>query len=404
MMSSAFGSSLCFRGRHFVFEGTVTEGMVDIIALTLIAALLAAVMLIAWRSFGRPQPALVWAIAFLIATAEWAISLIMALYAQDNGLLYGLIAGLGCLSNALIAIGFVQRARAQASMVPLLLAAAAAALLIALLSVVIPHRGFRDAIWLFFGGLMLVISAANVARSLKAATLPERAVALMLVLFAGIYFGTAAVALGEGASGHGQGLVLFRAVLALIYPVAFIGVGIFSVFVLAADLAENMRMLATSDELTGIHNRRGFEDAAERAIRNAQRQRQPLAIVIADIDNFKTINDRHGHSAGDRALRHFASRLERLARRGDLIGRIGGEEFALMLVNTRARDALDVVERIRRDIAAMPVDGAAKIRMTASFGVTGLRPGDTSLAALLSRADRALYRSKLEGRDRVTSA
>jgi diguanylate cyclase (GGDEF)-like protein len=190
----------------------------------------------------------------------------------------------------------------------------------------------------------------------------------------------------------------------LLYPLAFIGVGIFAVFLVAADLAETMRQLATVDLLTGIYNRRGFEDSADRALRNAQRQRQPLSVVVADIDNFKVINDRFGHPAGDAALRHFAARLERLVRRGDLIGRIGGEEFALLLVNTRAQDAIEVVERIRRDIAAMPVDGPGRVKMTASFGVTGLRPGDTSLAALLARADRALYRSKTEGRDRVTSA
>ena len=199
-------------------------------------------------------------------------------------------------------------------------------------------------------------------------------------------------------------MMLFRTVLVLLYPLAFVGVGLFAVFLVAADLAEKMRMLATSDVLTGIYNRRGFQDAAERALRNAQRQQQPLAVVVADIDNFKAINDRHGHDAGDRALRHFATRLERLVRRGDLVGRIGGEEFALLLVNTRARNAVEVVERIRRDIAAMPVEGASSISMTASFGITDLRPGDISLAALMSRADRALYRSKLEGRDRVTSA
>ncbi len=382
----------------------MTAAMVNIIALTFIAAMLAAVMLIAWRSFGRPHHALVWAIAFSVATGEWFANLLMRLYADNNALLYALIAGLSCLSNALIAIGFVQRNRAQASMVPLLLAAAAAALLIAGVTFILPHHGLRDAIWLFFGGTMLAISAANVSRSLPLATLPERAIALMLVLFAIIDFGTAATALGQGASGHGEGFALFRTVLVLLYPLAFIGVGLFAVFLVAADLAETMRLMATSDALTGIYNRRGFEDSADRAIRNAQRQRQPLAVVVADIDKFKLINDRHGHGAGDRALRHFAARLERLVRRGDLIARIGGEEFALLLVNTRAQDAVEVVERIRRDIAAIPVDGPDKIEMTASFGVTGLRPGDISLAALLSRADRALYRSKLEGRDRVTSA
>jgi len=329
---------------------------------------------------------------------------LMRLYADDNALYYAIIAGLSCLSNALIAIGFVQRTRPRASMAPLLIAAAAAALLIAMVSLVMPHHGLRDATWLFFGGAMLVISAANVAGSLKEASLPERAIAVMLVLFAAIDFGTASIALGQGAAGEGAGMMLFRTLLVLLYPLAFVGVGLFAVFLVAADLAEKMRMLATSDVLTGIYNRRGFQDAAERALRNAQRQQQPLAVVVADIDNFKAINDRHGHDAGDRALRHFATRLERLVRRGDLVGRIGGEEFALLLVNTRARNAVEVVERIRRDIAAMPVEGATSISMTASFGITDLRPGDISLAALMSRADRALYRSKLEGRDRVTSA
>ena len=382
----------------------MTATMVNIIELAFIAAMLAAVMLIAWRSFGRPRHALVWAISFSVATGEWIANLLMRLYADDNALYYAIIAGLSCLSNALIAIGFVQRTRPRASMAPLLIAAAAAALLIAMVSLVMPHHGLRDATWLFFGGAMLVISAANVARSLKEASLPERAIAVMLVLFAAIDFGTASIALGQGAAGEGAGMMLFRTVLVLLYPLAFVGVGLFAVFLVAADLAEKMRMLATSDVLTGIYNRRGFQDAAERALRNAQRQQQPLAVVVADIDNFKAINDRHGHDAGDRALRHFATRLERLVRRGDLVGRIGGEEFALLLVNTRARNAVEVVERIRRDIAAMPVEGASSISMTASFGITDLRPGDISLAALMSRADRALYRSKLEGRDRVTSA
>lgn len=382
----------------------MTAAMVHIIALTFIAAMLAAVMLIAWYSFGRPRHALIWAIAFAIATGQWFFSLLMRLYAADDLLLFALVAGLSCLSNALIAVGFVARARASARLLPLLLAACAAGVLITGLTFAIHHRGVREAAWLFFGGAMLVISAANVARSLKAAPPPERSVAMMLIMFAAIDFAAAGVTLGEGPAGYSESLMIVHTLLLLLYPLAFIGVGIFSVFLVAADLAETMRQLATSDILTGIYNRRGFEDSAERAIRNAQRQRQPLAVVVADIDNFKAINDRHGHNNGDRALRHFATRLERLIRRGDLIGRIGGEEFALLLVNTRAQNALDVVERIRRDIAAMPVDGPARITMTASFGVTGLRPGDISLAALLARADRALYRSKLDGRDRVTSA
>jgi diguanylate cyclase (GGDEF)-like protein len=90
-----------------------------------------------------------------------------------------------------------------------------------------------------------------------------------------------------------------------------------------------------------------------------------------------------------------------MVRRGDLIGRIGGEEFALLLINTRSIEAVEVVERIRRDVSAVPVDGPETILMTASFGVTDLRPGDTTLANLFARADRALYRAKIDGRDRI---
>lgn len=375
--------------------------LVIIVVLVFIAAMLAAVMLIAWRSFGRPRHALVWAIAFAVATGQWLCNLLLRTGHDDNALLYAATGGLGCLSNALIAAGFVQRNRVPERAMPLLAAAAVASLAIAAANFIQPQMSIRYSTGLGFGGLMMLVSAFNVAGGLRQASIPERAVILMLVLFAVIDFGLAAMAFVQGDS---NGMLLFRSVLALLYPTAFTGVGLFTVFLVAADLADDMRLLATSDVLTGVYNRRGFDDAAERAIRNAQRQRQPLSVVVADIDNFKLINDRHGHTAGDRALRHFAGRLERLVRRGDLIGRIGGEEFALLLVNTRAQDALEVVERIRRDIAAMPVDGGDRIVMTASFGVTGLRPGDISLAALLLRADRALYRSKLEGRDRVTSA
>lgn len=382
----------------------MTAALANVFTLSFIAAMLAAVMLIAWRSFGKPRYAMIWAAAFSVATIEWVSNLLFRFYESEDLLLFAAIVGLCCLSNALLAVGFVQRARPQANMAPLLAAAVVAAIAATAVAYLFPQRDVRDPLWLYFAASMLVIGAASVTRSLRTAPLPERATIIMLILFAAIDAGLGTLALGQGASGESERYQLFRMVLVLLYPLAFIGVGLFSVFLVAADLAETMRRLATSDELTGIYNRRGFEESAERAIRNAQRQRQPLAVVVADIDNFKSVNDRYGHSTGDRALRHFASRIERMVRRGDVVGRIGGEEFALLLVNTRAQDALEVVERIRRDIAAMPVEGRNQIVMTASFGVTGLRPGDISLTALLARADRALYRSKLEGRDRVTSA
>ena len=382
----------------------MTAAQIHIVGLQLVSLMLAAILTIAWRSFDHPRHALVWAIAFYTAVAAWSVNLLWRVATVDDAVMSSLTWALGCCFYALIACGFILRARPQLRIQPLITTSVAAGAAIGLITFFVPHHGLRSALWLIFAGAMMMISAAKVTPTFRGAATTERATVTMLILFGTIHFATAILAIGQGAVGNGPGVATFRMMLILLDPPAFIGVGLFTVFLVAVDLAERMRMLATSDLLTGIFNRRGFEEAADRAIRNAQRQRQPLAVVVSDIDSFKAINDRYGHAAGDRALQHFAGRLERMVRRGDLIGRIGGEEFALLLVNTRAQDAIEVVERIRRDIATVPVDGPSPIVMTASFGITGLRPGDIALGNLLARADRALYRSKMDGRDRVTSA
>ena len=382
----------------------MNAAQINVVNLQFIAVVLAAILTVAWRNFARPQHAAVWACAYVVAFFAWATNFVMLTYFAANPYFFTGIAILTCTSNALIAIGYMQRAGQAKAWIPIYTALMVAVIALILSAFVIHHRGLRDAAWLCFSGGMLAISAANVTRSIRTATTPERATVVMLVLFAALDFVSAGMALRQGADGQGGGLEAFRLTLILLYPPAFVGVGLTTVFLVSADLAERMRSLAVSDLLTGIFNRRGFEEAAERAIRNAQRQRQPLALVVTDIDRFKAVNDRFGHNAGDRAIKHFATRMERMVRRGDLVGRVGGEEFALLLINTSSNDALDVVERIRRDVAAMPVAGPEGISLTASFGVTGLRPGDTSLASMFARADRALYRSKVEGRDRVTCA
>ncbi|MBP8231373.1 GGDEF domain-containing protein [Rhizorhabdus sp.] len=382
----------------------MSAAVVNVITLFFVSTLLAGMMLIAWRSFGRPAHVLIWALAYSAASIEWICNIYLRFGGVSTQPFLGFVYGLCCLANGLLAAGCYIRLKPEARRLPPLLAAGVAAALIGTIVAIDDHQALRDILWLSFAGSMLLICAACVAHPLGRASLPERAVAAMFLLFALVDFCLALMAPGQGAHGEGAGHALFRTVLVIAYPLAFTGVGLFTVFLVATDLAESMRRLATSDQLTGILNRRGFEEAAERAIVNAQRQQAPLALVLADIDNFKAINDRHGHAVGDCALKHFAQRLERLVRRGDLVGRVGGEEFALLLMNTRDANALEVVEHVRLDIASVPVNGAGPLMMTASFGVTGIRPGDTSLAQLLMRADRALYRSKLDGRDRITHA
>jgi diguanylate cyclase (GGDEF)-like protein len=160
------------------------------------------------------------------------------------------------------------------------------------------------------------------------------------------------------------------------------------------------KIAALVDPLTGLANRRAFMLDAEAAIAGRASRKEPLAVLLADLDHFKKINDAFGHAIGDRVLKIFAAVLGRCSASGGLVGRIGGEEFAILLPGRDEAAAVALAERIRRALtdAAMEVDGHA-VGATVSIGVAASRIGD--LAGLLGRADSALYRAKEEGRNRV---
>eukprot|EP01022_Parablepharisma_sp_SALTPOND_P020904 TRINITY_DN3928_c0_g3_i2.p2 TRINITY_DN3928_c0_g3~~TRINITY_DN3928_c0_g3_i2.p2 ORF type:complete len:296 (-),score=106.97 TRINITY_DN3928_c0_g3_i2:144-1031(-) len=159
-----------------------------------------------------------------------------------------------------------------------------------------------------------------------------------------------------------------------------------------------------TDMLTGLPNRRAFYDRAIRELERAERYGRPVSLIMLDIDRFKAINDSHGHAAGDEVLRHLAGILRQEKRSHDLVGRLGGEEFALVLPESSLEEAFNLAERIRATVAASPArhHGAA-IGYSASLGVARQGPGD-SIESLLHRADQALYAAKAGGRNRVEVA
>jgi diguanylate cyclase (GGDEF)-like protein len=163
-----------------------------------------------------------------------------------------------------------------------------------------------------------------------------------------------------------------------------------------------VREQAHTDELTGLANRRAFVQIGMAASDQARRYHRPLALLMMDIDHFKRINDTHGHAVGDAALRAAAGVLRHAARRADTAGRLGGEEFALLLPETAVAQAAVVAERVRRDVAAIIVPhGNTPVRFTCSVGVAEQTPAVNDLDALLRAADEALYRAKAQGRNRV---
>ena len=162
---------------------------------------------------------------------------------------------------------------------------------------------------------------------------------------------------------------------------------------------------ASTDALTGQHNRREFEGGMVREMERARRLRVPLSLALIDIDFFKRINDRHGHDVGDGVLREVAATLRAGIRRSDLVARIGGEEFALVLLGTEPPGARVLLERLRRAVAALRVPaGADTVGCTISVGITDRVDADAEWAALYKRADQALYAAKQGGRDRVVEA
>ncbi|MBC8209137.1 MAG: diguanylate cyclase [Desulfobulbaceae bacterium] len=167
---------------------------------------------------------------------------------------------------------------------------------------------------------------------------------------------------------------------------------------------EKYQALATSDALTGLANRLHFDLVLDQALRQARRSKEPLSLVMVDIDNFKQVNDTYGHDAGDRVLIALAARLQRAIREQDFVARWGGEEFILLLPVTDGGQACQVVEKIRVAVAKIVVPaGADRIRITGSFGVAEFGE-DMSRDELLKLADQALYRAKASGKNCVVKA
>lgn len=160
------------------------------------------------------------------------------------------------------------------------------------------------------------------------------------------------------------------------------------------------------DPLTAALNRRGLDDRLRAEVSYALRQRVPLAVVMFDLDHFKRVNDRHGHDAGDAVLVAVVRRIERMIRPEDTLARYGGEELCLVLRNLDDGDATVLAERIRRNVERLAIPTRrALVRVTVSAGVAGIDGGrPTSAAALLRRADHALYDAKSSGRNRVVAA
>ncbi len=236
-------------------------------------------------------------------------------------------------------------------------------------------------------------------------TYPYRVTAIIAFVFGvcqlirGVYFLTLHAASNPSMFAT-AGSVLLLVVAAAIMPILSMSAMLMVHDALLADA----RDAANRDFLTGALSRQGFEALARRHVGRVLRHARPLALLILDLDHFKRINDTLGHAAGDAVLRAFVQMAQAQLRPTDVLGRIGGEEFALLLPDTDSGNAMHLADRLRKAAAAHVVmAGAQSCRYSLSGGVAVWQPGE-SFDRLSARADRALYDAKHQGRDRICAA
>lgn len=168
------------------------------------------------------------------------------------------------------------------------------------------------------------------------------------------------------------------------------------------NMEEALRDMASRDPLTGIYNRRSFMELARSQLARAHRFSEPMSVFVLDVDHFKRINDSYGHATGDDALRMVAGGCQAILREYDILGRLGGEEFVVVLPGATADESRVVAERVRRHLSRMAIPGPeGRFHLTSSIGISALEGAYDTLEKAIHRADLALYRAKREGRNRV---
>ena len=264
--------------------------------------------------------------------------------------------------------------------------------------------GVRIAIASLVVGLLFLVGTAALARNRREAS-PLRGfliVAMAVLSVIVVLRGILSAAWPEGLGWISPELVQWAGVGALYLMML---TNAFGYLLLTREkLQGELERQQISDTLTDVPNRRGFYAALSPWMALARRPGQPTAIIVLNLDQFKRVNDDYGHPVGDIVLKAMVDVCKRQLRDSDLMGRLGGAEFAIQLPRTSLEDALMVAERIRNAIASMPVKAErAIINLTASLGVTTIR-ADDSMVSLFKRADLALQEAKQSGRNRVVQA
>lgn len=372
-----------------------------IVAMMFASCTLSIIFFMAWTKQGKKPYALSWSIGFLAATAQWFFYLHGDWFASPE--VHSLVTKAFALTLLTLLIrGHCQRSECKHLPKNLWPFAGLIYAGIVWTTMFDPHIGISKALIPATASITFLLSALMIIRHREVTRAAEWAAAASMVIFSLAQAVATSAALLQGVGGDPFYESIYMHYHYLMLPAGYMATGMFVVFMLASDLSEQMKELANHDQLTGVLNRHGLNERGAVALAEFERSDLPVSIVMIDVDNFKSINDKHGHSAGDDALVHFAALLKDDRRNEDILARVGGEEFALVLPGYDLMSTMRMAGDLCNKVEATPLRlGGKTVTMTASFGVAALSKKDTGLLDAIDRADRALYRSKGAGRNQV---
>ncbi len=365
----------------------------------LISIMMTVVFLLAWKVMEKRIYVLMWALFYFFAAINGIVNAINDLF-PNRGLYWVVVNGFSLLTQVLALAGFRMRADRRPFPLAILIYFIAIELLVIWFTFVMPHMGLRMVFIPASGGLVVMAIAYEIYRAGRPLRLAEKSAIVLFLLYAIVQFSSGTLALMQGAERNEHYLTLYSQVNFLFMPGFFAGLGLFTLLILVEDLASKLKLQAVTDYLTGLFNRRGFKQQADALIKQQHKTGTALAVIVADIDNFKNINDQYGHQIGDEVLQYVSKGMRQLLSPLAVMGRTGGEEFAVVVPVTDAKAGLVLAEHLREQLSEQSRKANPNLHITASFGVTMILD---SLDQALIQADQAMYQAKSQGRDQVVA-
>lgn len=368
-----------------------------------VSFMLAIIFFILWKTAGKKPYALVWATLFILAIVKAIFNTIPELF-PSRDFYWIFVNAMSLLLQGLGFLGHRQRRRLATFPPSLWLYFIVMELGVIWFTLFQPHVGLKMALIPISGFIVMSMSAWVIVRSDRDVRPAEWACAAVYVLFGISQLVAGIVVLLQGANYDEYYLNIYRVINFMIHPGAFAGLGMFTVLIMADDISDSMRRFVITDQLTGALNRRGFEQEAQKIFEKAKKRSTKISVALLDVDLFKNINDTYGHAAGDDALRQVSLIIQDKIRTTDIVGRMGGEEFLIVMPRTDGKEALVAMERLREKVEQTQFNcDEHTVSLTVSIGFTEVDARHDSFPQAIKKADLALYKAKENGRNKTES-